>query len=216
MASGTIDALYPPIQLPAYSGNTGLSYIVAYAISNLTDQNKKQLLVFRCDQPSGYTSNEVFSSSSFTCMCCFSSSNYGYGILVSDHPRNFASFYVNSGTAYYNYGPTTSLTITRTTDTDYITASEIGKLFAYKKNGWLYLKGNLNLSAHSANSDYTQFATIDGWSAKDVVYVCAPKQTGGTMQYAYITISSSGAISVYLPIAITSGFFRFFACVPEA
>jgi len=113
MASGSVK-IYPvhtPANLPRYQGSTNLTSLVAYVISLLPNYLTFTTLCFRFDFEVGQTQNEVFGTSSGMCMCQFSSANYGYGILVSDNPNNFASFYVSGGTAHYEYGKTNSVVL---------------------------------------------------------------------------------------------------------
>ena len=110
---------------------------------------------------------------------------------------------------------TTTLTITRSLSTTYMTATSFARITAKKKDRILYLYFNalFDGSAYSV-SDTTTIATISGWSAINDAVISVPCQNDGT-KVMTITVTSAGAIRVYSAKAI-SGWYRTFICVPSS
>lgn len=87
-----------------------------------------------------------------------------------------------------------ALTITYVSNS-YVTSASVANLYACKKSGFLYLRGNLflNNSVPSDTSD-TQIATISGWNAiSNIQLTVAGQAGGGTL---IVSISSSGSVTI--------------------
>lgn len=109
---------------------------------------------------------------------------------------------------------TTTLTITRSISTTYMTATSFARIAAKKKDRILYLYFNAWFDGSDYSvSDTTTIATISGWSAIHDATISVPCQSDGT-KVMTIFVTSSGAIRVYSTKAI-SGWYRAFICVPS-
>ena len=87
------------IRAPNYYGATDIDSIVAYCLSVRSGDISKyssRLFWFLANYSSGATG--YFGTSSFCVICCFTSDNYGYGIMFSDAAKSFASFRKSSST----------------------------------------------------------------------------------------------------------------------
>ncbi len=87
-----------------------------------------------------------------------------------------------------------TLTMTRTNNS-YVDATAFGRMSARRKNGILFLNGNLQIttSLPSNSTDY-QIGTITGWNATNNVTLDIPSQNGNGV--ILLTVTASGAISI--------------------
>lgn len=145
---------------------------------------------------------------------------------LGSNPNNFKDFYMRLYQGggwgdWYRIGldrVAVSLTITRT-ENNYADATQVGRMYAYKKNGMLYLYGNLQVKPNVSSSDFVEIAKISGWSAVDNYYAEVPPQgnNGDTIMTVYINNSGSIKLYSYQPTyANANTWYRFSACVPEA
>lgn len=105
----------------------------------------------------------------------------------------------------------TELTITRVISTTYMNDVQFNRLYAYKKNGVLYL----NFNAEFTGAGYTEngvIATINGWNAIGDAYVSIPCQTDST-KVLILTVRYNGRIEVYSTKPITS-WYRTYVTMP--
>lgn len=105
----------------------------------------------------------------------------------------------------------TELTITRVISTTYMNDVQFNRLYAYKKNGVLYL----NFNAEFTGAGYTEngvIATINGWNAIGDAYVSIPCQTDST-KVLILTVRYNGRIEVYSTKPITS-WYRTYVTIP--
>lgn len=120
---------------------------------------------------------------------------------------------VSSWSAWQLFNNTEELQITRT-EQEYVTAVSLGRCKAFKRNGYLFFKGNIEMSYGSGFSDFKEIGKISGWSAADAVYVNVPAQSGGGT-VACFAIYADGQIRVYSATAFSNvPFFRFIAVAP--
>ena len=107
-----------------------------------------------------------------------------------------------------------TLTITRVISTTYMNDTQFGRLYAWKKNGMLFLKFNAEFtsSGYNASSDFQTIATISGWNALSETFMTIPKQTDST-KIMILCVKSNGDIQVYSTSTI-SGWYRTGICVP--
>lgn len=108
---------------------------------------------------------------------------------------------------------TSNLTITRTNNS-YCNTTDIGYLEAYKKAGYLSLRGNLHISTSMpTNTENVQIATISNWRGVSGL-LCVPAQTGSST--VLVSISASGVITVsnYSGVATGANWFRFAFTTP--
>ena len=110
-------------------------------------------------------------------------------------------------------GKLEELTITRVNNS-YCNATSIGRLYACRKNGFLYLRGNLELSANvPTGTSETTVATISGWIAVASDYHTVAGQSGGGVLGLYVTYD--GNLRIYNTSgAAATGFHRFSVVVP--
>ena len=107
----------------------------------------------------------------------------------------------------------TSLTITRTENT-HVTATNFGRLYAFKKGNMLFLNGNMAAEYATGFSDLVTIGTIQGWSALSDVYVNVPSQNGGGA-VILVAIDTDGTIRIYSSTSFSGApFFRFHVSVP--
>ena len=96
--------------------------------------------------------------------------------------------------------------------------TSFNRLHAYKKNGMLFLSGNMLVNAGSSSGGFVEIGTISGWNAVDSCYcTIAPQGNNGTaIMTVYVT--SAGSIQLYCPNAVANSntWYRFCICVPEA
>ena len=110
---------------------------------------------------------------------------------------------------------TTTLSITRSISTTYMTATSFARLVAKKKDRVLYFYFNAWFDGSDYSvSDFTTIATISGWSAIHDAVISVPCQNDGT-KVITIMVTSTGTIRVYSAKAI-SGWYRAFICVPSS
>ena len=112
----------------------------------------------------------------------------------------------------------TQLTLTYTTNS-LVTSTNFNRLYAYRKNGMLFLMGNMLVSAGAATGDsFVEIGTISGWSAVDSYYcTVAPQGNNGTA-IVTVYITNTGSIQLFCPTAVTSSstWYRFAACIPAS
>ena len=110
---------------------------------------------------------------------------------------------------------TTTLSITRSISTTYMTATSFARLVAKKKDRVLYLYFNAWFDGSDYSvSDFTTIATISSWNAISDAVISVPCQNDGT-KVLTIMVTSTGTIRVYSAKAI-SGWYRAFICVPSS
>lgn len=107
-------------------------------------------------------------------------------------------------------------------DNRYCTTTDIGYLSAGLKGGYLYLRGNLHLSANiPIGTAGVGIARINGWNAFDGCFINVPSQNGfGTL---VVQVSASGVVTIsnysVEPPQSTwtfAGWYRFNLIVPVA
>lgn len=107
----------------------------------------------------------------------------------------------------------TYLVITRTNNS-YCNATDIGYLEAYKKGGYLSLRGNLHLSTSMpTGTENIQIATIANWKGTSG-FLCVPAQTGNSTLVVSISESGTIIISNYSGVATSANWFRFSFTTP--
>ena len=109
----------------------------------------------------------------------------------------------------------TTLSLTYTTNT-LVTSTSFARLQAARKNGILFLNGNMLVQSGSQTSDFTKIGSIAGWSSVSSFYTTVPPQ-GAAGPSVTVAISSSGEISLYIGVATTATlWYRFAACIPAS
>lgn len=111
-----------------------------------------------------------------------------------------------------------TLTIRRV-DNAYCTVSDIAPLSAVKKSGFLWIRGELNLTNDVPNNGVNyRIATISGWNALNTItFTVTSIYHKATIT---VTISSTGAISIAnrspqtQPGGSFNGYYPFIVCVP--
>ena len=112
---------------------------------------------------------------------------------------------------------TNRLTITRVSNS-YVNATDVSYLSAYRKNGFLTLRGNFHLSASMPNNTAdVKVATISGWKAISSSIMCIPAQNGNATLLLNVSSDGDIIISNYSGINTNSqAWFRFMLTVPCA
>ena len=105
------------------------------------------------------------------------------------------------------------LTMTRTNNS-IVDATSFSRMTAWKKNGYLYLKGNMSTAATAATSDLVEIGRITGWNAKESAYLNLPSQNDGAKPML-LQVSDYGVISVYGANGLAGSWYRFTLCVPQ-
>lgn len=109
----------------------------------------------------------------------------------------------------------TTLSLTYTTNT-LVTSTSFARLQAFRKNGILFLNGNMLVQSGSQTSDFTEIGNIAGWSAVSSYYASVPPQ-GAAGPSVTVSISTSGKITLYIGVATTATlWYRFAACIPAS
>ena len=108
------------------------------------------------------------------------------------------------------------LTLTRTENT-LVNSTSFARLHAYKKNGVLYLLGNLQVAASAATSDFVKIGSVSGWAACDSFFQNIPPQNATGLPVLTVQITNDGEIKIFFSADLSaSAFYRFGACVLEA
>ena len=105
------------------------------------------------------------------------------------------------------------LTMTHTNNS-YVDATSFGRLSARRKNGILFLNGNLSVANMPSGSSFTEIGTISGWNATEAVYLNIPAQNGTGV--LLLEVLPAGVIQIYNGSGSTiNSFCRFQAAVPS-
>lgn len=100
----------------------------------------------------------------------------------------------------------------------YLSESDASLLYAYKKGGSLFLKGNIHLSSvlPTGTAD-VKIATISGWNAIPTSIMCVPAQSGNVTLVVNVSTDGNIVISNYSGTNTTANaWFRFMLTVPCA
>ena len=119
---------------------------------------------------------------------------------------------MNMATSTLKRTYTQELTINRI-ENAFISQTNLDRCKAYIKGGMLYFSGNMQLTA-GTTSDFTQIASISGWSALSDTYITVPCQTDVTSALL-LQIMSNGTMRIYSAQGVRSGYYRLFICVPS-
>lgn len=87
----------------------------------------------------------------------------------------------------------TQMTINLTSN-NYCTYNDVTSMHAYRKGGWLWLKGNLHVTYKVPRGTTAQIGTITGWIAPVSAFVNVPERSGKSV--LTITLSYDGKLSI--------------------
>lgn len=91
------------------------------------------------------------------------------------------------------------------TQNNYCNYSDVTSMYAYRKGGWLWLRGNLHVTYKVPKGTSAQIGTITGWVAPVSTIISAPERSGKST--LTITVSYDGKITIanYSPDQDVSG-----------
>lgn len=105
------------------------------------------------------------------------------------------------------------LTMTRTNNS-YVDATAFGRMSARRKNGILFLNGNLSVANMPVTSSFVEIGRISGWNATETIYLNIPAQNGTGV--LLLEVLPAGVIQIYNDSGSTiNAFCRFQAAVPS-
>lgn len=104
------------------------------------------------------------------------------------------------------------------TQNNYCTYNDVKAMHAYRKGGWLWLKGNLHVTYPVPQGTTAQIGTIGGWVAPVSSFVNVPERTGKSV--LMITLSWDGKLSItnnspYQEPSGSSGYYNFLIMAPS-
>lgn len=99
-SGGVYSALSPYVATyDGYTGATDIDTVKDYAVNLARQHGYNKFFAFRVN-PDRTSAQGYFGTSSFNVLCCFSSTQYGFGLMLSDSPKSIATFYLSGGTVY--------------------------------------------------------------------------------------------------------------------
>lgn len=104
------------------------------------------------------------------------------------------------------------------TQNNYCTYTDVTTMHAYRKGGWLWLKGNLHVTHPVPQGTTAQIGTITGWIAPVSSFVNVPERSGKSV--LTITLSYDGKLSItnnspYQEPSGSSGYYNFLIMAPS-
>lgn len=104
------------------------------------------------------------------------------------------------------------------TQNNYCNYNDVTSMHAYRKGGWLWLKGNLHVTYSVPQGTTAQIGTITGWTAPVSSFVNVPERTGKSV--LTITLSYDGKLSItnyspYQEPSGSSGYYNFLIMAPS-
>lgn len=101
---------------------------------------------------------------------------------------------------------------------NYCTYADVTSMHAYRKGGWLWLKGNLHVTYKVPQGTTAQIGTITGWNAPVSSFVNVPERTGKAV--LTITLSFDGKLSITnnspdQDISGSAGYYNFLIMAPS-
>lgn len=104
------------------------------------------------------------------------------------------------------------------TQNNYCNYSDVTSMYAYRKGGWMWLRGNLHVTYKVPQGSSAQIGTITGWVAPVSTFISAPERSGKST--LTITVSHDGKITIanYSPdqdISGSAGNYNFVAMAPS-
>ena len=176
-------------EIPIYTGDLDIDSVVNYAIAALTTYGlTNKMFTFRANRSENGASG-YFGTSAYSVLCYFSSSNYGYGLLLSDNAKNIASF-------------------RRTGGVNYITAIEIPKYkierFYLNDETWNSSLHGMYYTSARTISDVTKILCVclDDWGALDATDIVLPAASG-TNKVSLTCNHNTFHLNSYVDVRIT-------------
>ena len=94
------------------------------------------------------------------------------------------------------------------TNNSHVDATSFSRMGAYKKDGVLYIVGNLSITGGNAFTGFVEIGKISNWNACSSIFMNIPAQNGGS-SVALIVIESPGTMLLYFAMNHVDSFYRF-------